>query len=65
VPLEEPAPSVKKTGAVRASTAVPETAVPETSEPELATDASAAPRGNRVMRGLKKLNPKRLFDLNS
>lgn len=57
-PLDEPTSSVKKSGAVKASTAVQETTVAETSEPEFETDA---PKGNRIIRGIRKLNPKRLL----
>jgi hypothetical protein len=51
---------VKKTTGGQASTAVQETAIHETTEPALETDASPTPKGNRITRGLKKLNPKRL-----
>ena len=59
-PLLESTPSVKKTTGVQASTAVQETAIHETTEPALEADAPPTPKGNRIMRGLKKLNPKRL-----
>lgn len=49
-PLDEPAPSVKKTIAVQ-----------DTTEMAAAADAPAAPMVSRMMRGLKKLNPKGLL----
>jgi sortase A len=58
-PQFEPAPSVKTTIAVQPSTAVQEVAIAEISELPLQTDASTR---NRMLRSLKKLNPKRLFD---
>jgi sortase A len=60
--LFEPMPLVNKTVAVQASTAVQEMAITEISELPPQTDAPPAPKGNRMLRRLKKLNPKRLFD---
>jgi sortase A len=59
--LVEPTPSARENADVRASMAVQETAVLETREPALETDAPPQPTRNRMMRGLKKLNPKRLL----
>jgi sortase A len=67
--LDKPTPPVKEIAAVQASRqaslhapqAVQETAVPQTSGPELEADSTQGPQGNRIVRGVKKLNPKRLF----
>jgi sortase A len=56
----EPTPPMRKSVAVQTPPDVRETAVPPASESELETDAPA-PKSNRVVRGLKKLSPKRLF----
>jgi len=50
----------RRTPSMKKSAAVQETAGRPASESELETDVPAA-KGNRVVRGLKKLNPKRLF----